>query len=122
MKKLLLFLILHSSFSAPPNVVVILADDLGCGDLGCYNKASKIKTPNLDRLHDPIRRVGNDLNPFARFINRLVVIERSVINLLPHDRAQKRSFANRHLHVGEVAATWLVTVIANQIGQVLNAN
>jgi len=33
-----------------PNVVVILADDLGCGDCGCYNKASKIKTPNIDRL------------------------------------------------------------------------
>lgn len=34
----------------PPNVVFILADDLGIGDLGCYNADSKIKTPNLDRL------------------------------------------------------------------------
>jgi arylsulfatase A-like enzyme len=32
-----------------PNVVFILADDLGYGDLGCYGQA-KIKTPNLDRL------------------------------------------------------------------------
>jgi arylsulfatase A-like enzyme len=30
--------------------VLILADDLGSGDLGCYNKESKIPTPHLDRL------------------------------------------------------------------------
>jgi arylsulfatase A-like enzyme len=33
----------------PPNVVLILADDVGYGDLGCYG-ATKVKTPNLDRL------------------------------------------------------------------------
>ena len=35
--------------SAKPNILVILADDLGYGDLGCYG-ATKIKTPNVDRL------------------------------------------------------------------------
>lgn len=34
----------------PPNVVLLYADDLGWGDLACQNSASKIPTPNLDRL------------------------------------------------------------------------
>ncbi|MFN0121913.1 MAG: sulfatase family protein [Blastocatellia bacterium] len=33
-----------------PNIVIILADDLGYGDLGCYNPQSKIPTPRLDEL------------------------------------------------------------------------
>jgi arylsulfatase A len=51
--------VLHAFSAAPllkaaapkrPNIVVILADDLGFGDLRCYNRESKIPTPNLDRL------------------------------------------------------------------------
>lgn len=33
-----------------PNILLILADDLGYGDVGCYNDASKIPTPHLNRL------------------------------------------------------------------------
>ncbi|MBO0701024.1 MAG: sulfatase [Zavarzinella sp.] len=33
----------------PPNVVIVYADDMGYGDLGCYGN-KEIRTPNIDRL------------------------------------------------------------------------
>lgn len=51
----LTLLALASSFSSPaiagepPNVIYILADDLGYGDLSCYGQ-TKLQTPNIDRL------------------------------------------------------------------------
>ena len=37
--------------SAPqPNIVFIMADDMGYGDVRCYNPDSKIPTPNMDKL------------------------------------------------------------------------
>jgi len=44
------------SASKKPNIIFIMADDMGYGDVGCYNAQSKIPTPNMDRLaHDGMR-------------------------------------------------------------------
>lgn len=40
----------HAAEIRPPNILVILCDDLGYGDPQCYNAQSKIPTPHIDRL------------------------------------------------------------------------
>jgi arylsulfatase A-like enzyme len=42
---------LSAAESRQPNFVVILADDMGYGDLGCFGSPT-IKTPNIDRMAD----------------------------------------------------------------------
>lgn len=60
---------LHAEPAAPmpgerPNVVVILADDVGWGDLGCYG-ATRIQTPHLDGLAKGGLRFTNSYAPAA---------------------------------------------------------
>jgi len=68
MKALLVSLLLlagilpRATASGRPNVLFILADDLGYGDLSCYG-ATKVATPNIDRLATQGRRFTNAHSP-----------------------------------------------------------
>ena len=46
-----------------PNIIVILADDFGWGNLGCYGAPAQLKTPHLDRLAREGRRFTNAYAP-----------------------------------------------------------
>lgn len=50
------------STSDRPNIVVILADDLGYGDLSSYG-ANKVKTPNIDRIAEEGMRFTDAHSP-----------------------------------------------------------
>ncbi|MEN9404394.1 MAG: hypothetical protein RL091_3097 [Verrucomicrobiota bacterium] len=52
----------RAAVAARPNIVLILADDLGYGDLGCYG-ATAIPTPNIDRLAAQGRRFTHAYGP-----------------------------------------------------------
>src|SRR5262245_18869978 len=49
----------------PPNILIILADDMGYGDPGCYNKDSKIPTPHIDQLASQGMRFTDAHTPSA---------------------------------------------------------
>ena len=36
--------------ASKPNIIFIMADDIGYGDISCYNQGSKTSTPNIDQL------------------------------------------------------------------------
>lgn len=48
-----------------PNIVFIMADDMGFGDVGCFNPHSKIPTPNMDRLASQGIRLTDAHSPSA---------------------------------------------------------
>ena len=67
---LLVFLLpLHLKANTPfaknttPNIVLLLADDLGYGDVGCYNSKSKAPTPHMDKLAGQGRRFTDAHSP-----------------------------------------------------------
>ncbi|MDG2029754.1 MAG: arylsulfatase [Phycisphaerales bacterium] len=67
---ILLSMVLHGSVRAaladePPNIILILADDLGSGDIGVFNTESRIPTPNLDLLSRQGMRFDDAHSPSA---------------------------------------------------------
>ena len=55
----------NNNIPTQPNIVFILADDMGYGDLGCYNPDSKIPTPNMDKLASQGMRFTDAHSPSA---------------------------------------------------------
>ena len=102
---LLLVLLTQPAWCAEPprpNIIVILADDLGYSDLGCYG--SEIPTPNLDRL------AANGLR-FTQFYNtsRCCPTRASLLTgLYPH-QADMGHMTGSRLE----AEVYLVTVLSS---------
>ena len=55
-----LFLFVKAIDDKKPNIIIILADDIGFSDIGCYG--SEIQTPNLDKLAEKGMRFRNFYN------------------------------------------------------------
>ena len=72
-----------SSFGAErPNIVLIMADDMGYSDLGCYG--GEIKTPNLDRLAENGIRYTQAYNTSKCWTTRI-----SLLTGLYHHRSDR---------------------------------
>lgn len=76
-----------------PNVVIIMADDLGYGDLGCYG-AKVVKTPHCDRLAREGRRFTDAHTPSG-------VCSPTRFGLLTGGYPWRENRVPRHLHAAE---------------------
>jgi arylsulfatase A-like enzyme len=62
----------QTSMAGSPNVVVIMADDMGYSDLGCFG--GEIKTPNLDRLASGGLRFTNFYSENMCWVSRAAML------------------------------------------------
>jgi arylsulfatase len=54
-----------ADIARPPNVIIVLLDDVGYGDFACHGNPD-IKTPNIDRLHsDSVRLIDFHVEPMC---------------------------------------------------------
>ena len=86
-------LVIFSHGAERPNVVLIMADDMGYSDLGCYG--GEIKTPNLDSLAKNGIRYTQAYNTSKCWTSRI-----SLLTGLYHHRSD-RDFSNTAL-IGEI--------------------
>ncbi len=62
----------QASWATPPDIVVIMADDMGYSDLGCFG--GEIRTPNLDRLADGGLRFTNFYSENMCWVSRAAML------------------------------------------------
>lgn len=109
MKKVLLFILSTLTLSScaqktnelpkKPNVVLILADDMGWADLGCYG--SEVATPNLDKLASEGMRFTQVYNTSKCFPSRACLLT----GLYAHQTGYHKSFKkpmNNAITLGEL--------------------
>ena len=90
---LLFFLFFFANGAERPNIILILADDMGYSDLGCYG--GEIETPNLDLLAENGIRYTQAYNTSKCWTTRI-----SLLTGLYHHRTN-RDFENTAL-VGKI--------------------
>jgi arylsulfatase A-like enzyme len=93
----------NAGSAARPNILLIVADDLGYGDLGCYG-ATKIKTPNLDRLAAQGVRFTDAHAPAAVCQpTRYAILSGAYFR-----RAQRKGLQTLYFHEGQVTLPGLL--------------
>ncbi|SOE22897.1 arylsulfatase [Spirosomataceae bacterium TFI 002] len=93
---ILLFLTSLSSFSqsidSKPNVILILADDLGFSDIGCFG--SEVNTPNLDKLADNGLRFTQMHNTSKCFPSRASLLTGLYSQKTGYNKSYKKPMSN----------------------------
>ena len=86
-----------------PNIVLIMADDLGYGDVGCYNKDCKAPTPSMDRVATEGIRFTNAYSPAAVCIpTRYGLLTGRYPFRLPHGPDKGPVFNNDRMTLGSL--------------------
>jgi hypothetical protein len=89
--------------TSPTHILLIVADDLGYGDLGCYG-ATKIKTPHLDRLAAQGVRLTDAHAPAAVCQpTRYAILSGAYFR-----RAQRKGLQTLYFHAGQITLPGLL--------------